>query len=48
MIYDLIAPFYDSVNSHIDYKSWADFIEKIFEKDVFFLTIFLLFYEFKL
>ena len=34
MIYDLIAPFYDSVNSHIDYKSWADFIEKIFLKEM--------------
>ena len=34
MIYDLIAPFYDSVNSHIDYKSWADFIEKIFQKEM--------------
>ena len=34
MIYDLIAPFYDAVNSHIDYKSWADFIEKIFEKEM--------------
>ena len=34
MIYDIIAPFYDSVNSHIDYKSWADFIEKIFQKEM--------------
>lgn len=34
MIYDLIAPFYDSVNSHIDYNSWADFIEKIFQKEM--------------
>jgi len=31
MIYDLIAPFYDSVNGDIDYAPWADFIEKIIE-----------------
>ena len=29
MIYDLIAPFYDRVNSDINYSQWADFIEKI-------------------
>ena len=34
MIYDLIAPFYDAVNSHIDYSLWADFIEKIFIKEM--------------
>ena len=34
MIYDLIAPFYDSVNSHIDYKAWADFIERIFVREM--------------
>ena len=34
MIYDLIAPFYDSVNSHINYQEWADFIEKIFTKEM--------------
>ncbi len=34
MIYDLLAPFYDSINSDIDYKKWADFIEKIFEKEM--------------
>ncbi len=33
MIYDLIAPFYDSVNSDIDYSSWAEFIKKIIEKN---------------
>ncbi|MBO7304242.1 MAG: class I SAM-dependent methyltransferase [Clostridia bacterium] len=29
MIYDLIAPFYDSVNRDVDYVAWADFIEKV-------------------
>ena len=33
MIYDLIAPFYDAINAEIDYKKWADFIEKIFNKE---------------
>ena len=28
MIYDLLAPFYDAINAEIDYKKWADFIEK--------------------
>lgn len=28
MIYDLISPVYDKVNGDIDYKKWADFIEK--------------------
>lgn len=32
MIYDLLAPFYDSINKEIDYEGWADFFEKIFEK----------------
>ena len=32
MIYDIIAPFYDAVNAHIDYTEWANFIEKVFEK----------------
>lgn len=32
MIYDLLAPFYDEVNSDIDYSSWADFIEKSIEQ----------------
>lgn len=34
MIYDLLAPFYDSINSDLDYKKWADFIEKIFVKEM--------------
>ena len=34
MIYDLLAPFYDSINAEIDYKAWADFIEKIFQKEM--------------
>ena len=33
MIYDLLAPFYDEVNSDIDYSLWADFIEKIIERE---------------
>ena len=32
MIYDLLAPFYDRINSDIDYTAWADFIEKVVEK----------------
>lgn len=32
MIYDLLAPFYDKINSDIDYSAWADFIEKVVEK----------------
>ena len=34
MIYDLLAPFYDSINSDIDYKAWAEFIDKIFKKEM--------------
>jgi SAM-dependent methyltransferase len=33
MIYDLLAPFYDEVNKDIDYSLWADFIEKIIERE---------------
>ena len=33
MIYDLLAPFYDQFNGDIDYGKWADFIEKIIEKE---------------
>ena len=33
MIYDLIAPIYDKVNGDVDYKEWADFIEKVIERD---------------
>ena len=33
MIYDLIAPIYDSVNGDIDYAAWADFIEEIFKAE---------------
>ena len=28
MIYDLLAPVYDEINGELDYKKWADFIEK--------------------
>lgn len=34
MIYDILAPFYDSINSDIDYKKWADFIEDIIDKEM--------------
>ena len=34
MIYDILAPFYDIINREIDYKSWADFIESIFRKEM--------------
>ena len=34
MIYDLLAPFYDAINEEIDYKSWADFFERIFEREM--------------
>ena len=30
--YDAIASVYDSINADIDYSSWADFIEKCFDK----------------
>ena len=33
MIYDLLAPFYDAINAEIDYEKWADFIEKILNKE---------------
>ena len=33
MIYDLLANFYDVINSDIDYKAWADFLEKIIERE---------------
>lgn len=33
MIYDLLAPFYDSINKEIDYSQWADFIEKIIKRE---------------
>ena len=34
MIYDLLAPFYDAINSDIDYSSWADFIEGVFAREM--------------
>ena len=34
MIYDLLADFYDRINSEIDYDAWADFIEKIFDREM--------------
>lgn len=33
MIYDLLAPFYDEINSELNYSDWADFIEKIIERE---------------
>lgn len=31
-MYDVIARVYDKLNAEIDYKSWADFFEKCFER----------------
>lgn len=33
MIYDLLAPMYNSINGEIDYSEWADFYEKIIARD---------------
>lgn len=33
MMYDLIAPFYDAINSELDYSLWADFIEEIVKRE---------------
>ena len=33
MIYDLLAPFYDAINSDVNYTLWADFIEKIIKRE---------------
>lgn len=33
MIYDLLAPVYDTINGEIDYSSWADFIEQIIKRE---------------
>ncbi len=33
MIYDLLAPIYDEINSDIDYVAWADFIEEIVRRE---------------
>ena len=33
MIYDILAPIYDGINADIDYSAWADFIEKIIERE---------------
>ena len=33
MIYDLLAPIYDPINSDIDYARWADFIEEIISRE---------------
>ena len=35
MMYDLIAPFYDAINSELDYSLWADFIEEIVKREYF-------------
>ena len=34
MIYDILAAFYDRINREIDYDTWADFIEKIFDREM--------------
>lgn len=33
MMYDLLAPFYDAINSDIDYRAWANFVEKIIARE---------------
>ena len=33
MIYDLLSRVYDSINSDIDYKAWADFFEKNLDRE---------------
>lgn len=33
MIYDLLAPVYDRINSDIDYVRWADFIEAVIARN---------------
>ena len=33
MIYDILAPVYDNINRDIDYSAWADFIERIIERE---------------
>ena len=33
MIYDLLAPIYDEINKEIDYGAWADFIERVLERE---------------
>lgn len=33
MIYDLLAPMYDSINGEISYSEWTDFYEKIIARD---------------
>ena len=33
MIYDLLAPFYDKINSSVNYTLWADFVEKVIERE---------------
>ena len=30
--YGAISSIYDNINSHVDYKAWADFVEKCFDK----------------
>ena len=34
MIYSLLAPVYDEINKDINYSEWADFIEKIINKEL--------------
>ena len=33
MIYGILSPFYDAVNGDISYSDWADFIERIAERE---------------
>ena len=34
MIYDILAPVYDYFNGDVDYVSWADFIQRVIERDM--------------
>ncbi len=31
-MYEITAEFYDSINAHVDYTGWADFIERVFDR----------------
>lgn len=33
MIYGLLAPIYDVINRDIDYRGWADFIERVLDRE---------------
>lgn len=33
MIYDILAPVYDRINAELDYSAWADFIERLIDRE---------------